>query len=161
MSFLSPQAFNNLVPRKQKDSRSIVFIDSSLADCESMAQQVILKARAIIIGSEDDGIIAISQILQLSKCFEIHIFSSGYPGCIYLGNSELSLNTLINYRFQLQKWFHSNNQNILKNLPSLHICSPNFDRGDAGNEFLTKLNHLTQAKIYTLVNPADSIVLHN
>ena len=161
MSFLSSQAFNNLVPRKPRDSRTIAFIDSSIVDCENMAQKVIHRARAIIIGSEDNGIIAISQILQTSSCSEIHIFSSGYPGCIYLGNSELSLSTLANYRKQLQKWFNAENRFVSNKLPTLNISSSNLDQGDAGEEFLTKLSHMTKAKIHTLSHISDSAILNN
>ena len=138
MSFLHPQALNNLVPLNKKDSRTIVFIDSSIANCEDIAQKVVSTARVIIIGSEDDGVEEISKILNASNCLEIHIFSSGFPGCIYLGKSELSLNTFRTYYLQIKRWF--NNNNLLKLANSVcHIYIYSFDLniGDSGEEFIT------------------------
>ena len=150
MSSLSHQAYNNLVRLRKKDSRIIVFIDSSIADCESIAQKVIPQARAIIIGSEDDGVIEISKILNDSGCLEIHIFSSGFPGCVYLGNSELSLNTFKTYRSLLKNWFKfSNVLNLSDSLSRIHLYSLNLNIGDVGEEFVAKLNQATGAKICT------------
>lgn len=159
MSFRSPQAFNNLVPINNKDSRPIVFIDSNLVDCENMAQQVRTRARVIIIGSEADGVKEISQILRASNCLELHIFSAGFPGCIYLGKSELSLNTLITYRSLLKNWFKTNNLINLSNSPHLWIYSSNLDVGDVGEEFTTKLSQITQAQIHISTNLSKSKIL--
>ena len=127
-----------------------------------MVQDVIPQARAIIIGSEDDGIVEITRILNNSNCSEIHIFSSGFPGCIYLGNSELSINSLDIYRFSLQNWFKRPNTHNLEHFWSrIHIYSRNLNIGDVGEEFIIKLNKITGAKIYTSSNFFNSTVLNN
>ena len=162
MSFSHPQAFNNLVPLNKKDSRTIVFIDSSISNCEDIAQKVIFTARAIIIGSEDDGVEEISKILNASNCSEIHIFSSGFPGCIYLGKSELSLNTFATYYLLIKKWFNHNK--LLKSgnyIRHIYIHSLNLNIGDSGEEFIIKLGQITGAKVDILPNFASSKVLNN
>ena len=159
MSFSSPESFNNLVPVNNQDSRIIVFVDSAIVGCEHIIQRVIPKARVIVIGSKDDGVNEISKILHGSNCLEVHIFSSGFPGCIYLGKSELSLNTLTTYSLELGAWFKTNNFANLVNSPELWIYSLNLDVGDVGEEFLTKLNRITKAKINVLTSLLASNIL--
>jgi hypothetical protein len=159
MSSLFSQAFNNLVPINNKNSRPIVFIDSSLVDCEKIAQQVIPRARVIIIGSQASGVKEISKILQESNCLEVHIFSAGFPGCIYLGKSELSLDTLIAYKSQLKNWFKTNNLINLIGSPHLWIYSSNLNVGDVGEEFMTKLSQITQVEIHISNNLEESKIL--
>lgn len=163
MSSLSNQSLNNLVPLNQKDSRTIAFIDSSITDCEYIAQKVIPRARSIIIGSEDDGVQAISTILNDSNCLEIHVFTSGFPGCIYLGNSELNLRSFKTYYLSLKNWFNNNNLliNLVKNLPCIYIYSSNLNIGDAGEEFITKLSQFTGAKVFILPNTYNSNILNH
>ena len=162
MSSLYPQAFNNLVPLNKKDSRIIVFIASSVANCEDIAQKVISSARVIIIGSEDDGVKEISKILNASNCTEIHIFSSGFPGCIYLGKSELSLNTFRTYYLLLKSWF--NRKKLSKSnsfLHQLYLYSLNLNVGDSGEEFTKKLSIFTKAEVCISSNIANSVVLND
>ncbi len=163
MSSSSPQAFNNLIPLKRKDSRIIVFIDSSIANCETIAQRVIPQARAIIIGSEDNGVKEISKILRASSCPEIHILSSGFPGCICLGNSELSINTLITYSLELETWFNTINliERNLVNSRHLYFYSSNLGIGDAGEEFALKLSPIIKAKIFISSDLASNDILNH
>ena len=47
----------------------------------------------------------IDQILQQYPGQKtVHIISHGAPGCLYLGNTQLSLDTLQQYTPQLQQW---------------------------------------------------------
>ncbi|MGD1920112.1 MAG: DUF4347 domain-containing protein [Pleurocapsa sp.] len=161
MSSLSHQALNNLVPLRQKDSRSIAFIDSSIADCEYITQKVIPKARAIIIGSEDDGVKAISKVFKARNCLEIHVFASGFPGCIYLGNSELSISTFSTYYFSLRNWFNRRGLINRNCLPYIYIYSYSLNIGDVGEEFVRKLKKITGAKVCTSSNILKSTILNH
>ncbi|MCC0177288.1 DUF4347 domain-containing protein [Waterburya agarophytonicola K14] len=156
MSFLPSQSFNNLVTVNTKDSRTIVFIDSSIANGDGIAQKVAVEARVIMIGSEDDGVKEISKILADSNCLEIHIFSSGFPGCIYLGNSKLSCHTLANYSLEIGKWFITHNSLHSVKLPRLFIYGWDLAIGDAGEELIDKLSLITGAKISTSNNIVES-----
>ena len=162
MSFLYRKYSNRPLILNKKDTRSIVFIDSSIYNCDALAQQVVVSARVVVIGSRDDGVQEIGKILQNSHCSEIHIFSTGAPGCIYLGNSELSLNTLITYSSNINKWFYncnSVNSKIIK-IPLLYIHGCNLELGDAGEEFVSKLSQIAKAKIKTSVDifQSDTII---
>lgn len=161
MSFISNKSFNNLVPISTKDSRTIVFIDSNFANWESIAQKIIFQARVIIVGSEDDGVKEISKILHDSNCLEVHIISSGFPGCIYLGNSELSLDTLATYSLEMKKWFVTNKSLNRVKLPSINLYGLNLNMGDAGEEFITKLTKITGARIHTYSNIYKSQILNS
>lgn len=149
MSFLSRKFYQNSIEHRNRDSRNIVFIDSQLPNSEIIAQQVVVIARAFIIGSEDDGVRVISQILQNSNCSEIHIFAKGTPGCIYLGNSELSINTLNRYSLELSNWFDRHNlaSSEPEKIPYLYLYGCDLAAGDVGEEFISKLSQVTQAKV--------------
>lgn len=79
---------------------------------------------------------------QHSQLQTLHIVSHGSPGCVYLGNSELSLNTLKQYTPQLKNW--------LKNRPlkpTILLYGCQIAAGDAGEELVNKLHQITGAPI--------------
>ena len=161
MSFLYSQSYQNSLSFDRKDNRSIAFIDSSLINCDVLAQRVVASARAIIIGSEDDGVREISKILYYSNCSEIHIFSTGNPGCIHLGKSELSLSTLSKYSLELSSWFDKYNADSEEaELAYISLYGCNLAAGDVGEELITKLSQITQAKISASVNIFESSILY-
>ena len=117
---------------------TIVFIDSSVSDYQTLQAGIIEGVKTVIISPEQDGIEQVSQILQQHPHITtIHILSHGAPGCLYLGNSQLNLTNIHNYTQQLQQW---QPQNIL-----LYGC--NVAAGDAGEEFIHKLHQITTATI--------------
>jgi len=117
---------------------TIVFIDASLSDYQTLQAGIIEGVKSVIISPNQDGIEQISQILQQNPHITtIHILSHGAPGCLYLGNSQLNLTNIHNYTQQLQHW---QRQNIL-----LYGC--NVAAGDAGEEFIHKLHQITNATI--------------
>jgi Domain of unknown function (DUF4347) len=127
------------------DSRAIVFIDSRINRWEDLVQQAVPEVRVIVLGLMDDGISAITQILNTSFCREVYLVCSGSPGCLYLGGSELSWNTLIQHESKLQSWFwHLDFQAASS---QLYLSGSNVAMGDVGAEFLTKLNLMTGAAI--------------
>ncbi|MGF1587747.1 MAG: DUF4347 domain-containing protein [Pleurocapsa sp.] len=145
MSSLSRRFFNHQKLPNNPDS-TIVFIDSQLSNCDTLIQKVILEARVIVIGLKDDGIKEITRILNSTCCQEVNLISHGSPGCIYLGNSELSLNTLIQYELELKSWFKINSSGDDNfSLPKLFLSGCDVAAGDAGEEFMTKLNSITGA----------------
>ncbi|WP_137907984.1 DUF4347 domain-containing protein, partial [Dolichospermum planctonicum] len=122
----------------RQTATTIVFIDASLSDYQTLQAGIIEGVKTVIISPEQDGIEQISQILQQHPHITtIHILSHGAPGCLYLGNSQLNLTNIHNYTQQLQQW---QPQNIL-----LYGC--NVAAGDAGAEFIHKLHQITNATI--------------
>ncbi|MGB7890796.1 MAG: DUF4347 domain-containing protein [Microcoleus sp.] len=113
---------------------TIVFIDAGVENADLLIEGVIPTTEVFVLDGTADGIEQISQVLQQRQNTDaVHIISHGSPGCLYLGNSQLSLNNLIHYAPQLQKWDVAN---VL-----LYGC--NVAAGDAGEEFITNLHALT------------------
>jgi uncharacterized delta-60 repeat protein len=76
----------------------------------------------------------------------LHIISHGAPGCLFLGNTQLNLETLERYTTQLKSWFKVPlTKGDLGGSLLLYGC--NVAARDAGEEFLNKLHNITQANI--------------
>ncbi len=119
-------------------TKQLLFIDSNVEDYKYLAAGVVPGTEVIILDSWQDGVNQITKTLQkYSNLASIHIVSHGSPGCLYLGNTQLNLDTLEYYAQDLQTWF----------APSLLLYGCNVAAGDAGAEFITKLHQLTKAKI--------------
>nr|RNJ70892.1 MAG: DUF4347 domain-containing protein [Leptolyngbya sp. IPPAS B-1204] len=121
---------------------TLVVIDPSITDYTTLAAAVVSEAVAVILDSNRDGVEQISEILQqypqqYPHTTSLHIVSHGAPGCVYLGNSQLSLATIHRYANQLRNWPVS----------SLLLYGCNAAAGDAGEEFLAKLHRTTGANI--------------
>ena len=140
------------------DTREIVFIDSRIASCENLIQQAAPEVRVIVLGLLADGIEAITETLNSSFCRRVYLVGSGLPGCIYLGKTELSQNTLIQHESRLQSWFSRVDSDLEP--PQLHLCGCNVLAGDVGAEFLTKLNRMTGAVISASKNVYSSRVFN-
>ncbi|MGK7893377.1 MAG: DUF4347 domain-containing protein [Xenococcus sp. (in: cyanobacteria)] len=116
----------------------LVFIDTGVDNYQQLFDGVVTGARPFILDTASDGIQQIDQILQQYPGQKtVHIISHGAPGCLYLGNTQLSLETLKQYKPQLGQW---DIDNLL--LYGCHVAS-----GDAGEEFVSKLQGLTGADI--------------
>ena len=121
------------------DNKIVIFIDSNVDDYQQLIQNIITPAQVFILDSSQDGVEQISQILQENPHFtKAHIVSHGAPGCLYLGNTNLSLDTLDDYTSQLQSW---------QAIDTLLLYGCNVAAGDAGAEFIERLHHITKAKI--------------
>ena len=161
MSFSSHRFSDNQKIPNNLDSRAIVFIDSRLSNCNTLIQKVILEARVIVIGLKDDGIKEVTRILNSTCCREVYLISHGSPGCLYLGNSELSLNTLIHYELELQSWFQISSPGNNFSCPKLFLSGCDVAAGDAGEEFMTKLNSITGATIAASVSIINNNIFNS
>jgi Domain of unknown function (DUF4347) len=132
----------------QKDDlhRHIVFIDSAVDDYPSLVKGVVSGVEVIVLTPTLNGVTQISEVLaDRLDIATVHIVSHGSPGCLYLGNTQLSLDTLKCYVTQLQTWFSG--QLPRGNAPSLLLYGCNVAAGDAGEEFVERLQQLTGAHI--------------
>ncbi|MBC1238437.1 DUF4347 domain-containing protein [Nostoc sp. 2RC] len=130
--------------------QGIIFIDSSVDRYEILLDLLVLKLEHVVLDSSQDGVEQITQILlQHPQVESVHIVSHGSPGCLYLGNTELSLSSLERYTQQLQSWLCS----------SLILYGCNVAAGDAGEEFLQKLHQLTGANIAASNTPTGNAAL--
>ncbi len=128
----------------------ILFLDSSVNNYEILLKNVVSEIEVIVLDSNQDGVEQITQILlQRPRVESVHIVSHGSPGCLYLGNTQLSLSSLERYTQELQTWLS----------PSLILYGCNVAVGDAGEEFLQKLHRLTGANIAASTTPTGNAAL--
>ncbi|MGB5635923.1 MAG: DUF4347 domain-containing protein [Waterburya sp.] len=157
MSFLFRQFSNGKKITDHPDNRPIVFINANFSNCDSLIQQVIPEIRVIVISPQANGIREISCILNSSCCREMYIICQGSPGCLHIGNTELSLNTLIQYSLRLQSWFNDASDASIDS-PRLYLYGCNVAAGDVGEEFITKLSSISGATIAASARvPQDNI----
>ena len=128
---------------------TLVFIDAGVDNYQQLFDGVVATAQPFVLDTATDGIQQIDEILQQYPGQKtVHIISHGAPGCLYLGNTQLSLDTLKQYAPQLQQW---NIDNLL--LYGCHVAA-----GDAGEEFISKLRGLTGAEIAASVTMTGNAV---
>ena len=121
---------------------TLVFIDAGLEDYSTLRAGVFVGIEVFVLDRTQDGIEQITQVLaQRSSLSAVHILAHGAPGALYLGNAELSLSTLNRYSWALQSWFGNSS-------PQLALYGCQLAQGDAGAEFIQKLQDLTGAVIY-------------
>ncbi|MBD2776229.1 DUF4347 domain-containing protein [Iningainema tapete] len=136
----------------------ILFIDPSVSHYEILLKIVVPGIQVVVLKPEQDGVAQITQVLrQYNRVEKVHIVSHGSSGTLYLGNSELSLNTLELYTNQLQNWFPPTPK--LTNSPTLLLYGCKVAAGDAGEEFITKLHQLTGANVAASANLTGNGVL--
>ncbi|MEO0826542.1 MAG: DUF4347 domain-containing protein, partial [Cyanobacteria bacterium J06642_9] len=132
---------------------TLVFVDAGIEDYQTLVKGTAAGAKTFILDPAKDGIDTITQIVAQYRDIEsIHIIAHGVPGCLFLGNSELSLDTLKTYQAQIQTWFAQTT--IFE--PSLLLYGCNAAYGDAGEEFITKLHNLTHANIAAASHPVGN-----
>ena len=122
-----------------KNSNTVVFIDTSVIDYQSLQAGVLPGVVPVILSPAEDAIAQITAYLQQKpQITTIHIVSHGAPGCLYLGAGQFSLENICDYGDLLKLW--PDNARIL-----LYGCQ--VAAGDAGEEFIEKLHQLTGAAV--------------
>ena len=143
-----------VIKKESQVADSIIFIDSTVNDYGSLIKGVNPSAHVVILVPNRDGVAQITTALQKYTYIEaVHIVSHGSPGCLKLGNTKLSLHTLEKYAQELEIW----SKTISSSSLLLYGC--NVAAGDAGEEFLQKLQQLTQANIAASAKPTGSKAL--
>jgi hypothetical protein len=126
--------------RLQSNSMSIVVIDPSVEAVQMLAAGVPKKAEILILDRHRDGVEQIAEALERRKGIaSLHLVSHGSPGCLYLGNTQLSLETLEGYAQTLKTWVDSS--------ASIFLYGCQVAAGKEGSNFLQRLHQLTGANI--------------
>lgn len=123
-------------------SPTLVFIDSNVANYQTLQQQVNPDAEVVILDSSKDGIEQITEALKgRENIASVQILSHGGEGVIQIGTTLLNGDNLQAYREKLQQWRSSltDKADIL-----LYGCSVGFGRGE---EFIKGLSELTGADV--------------
>ncbi|WP_299404755.1 ELWxxDGT repeat protein [Acaryochloris sp. IP29b_bin.148] len=121
---------------------TILFIDPTIDDVDTLINGVQPNVRVITLDPHENGIQQITQTLQHHQEVEaIHIVAHGQPGCLSLGNVELTLDNINSYTSALKSWMQ------LSKSPPLLLYSCNLAAGDIGNEFQKRLHRITNLPI--------------
>ncbi|AFZ20607.1 DUF4347 domain-containing protein [Allocoleopsis franciscana] len=140
----------DLTPKTSNQVATVVFVDAGVGNYQQLVNGVISKAEVLVLDAAADGIEQISQVLQQRQDVGVvHLVSHGAPGCLYLGNTQLSLDTFNRYATQLQQW----------NVTNLLLYGCYVAAGDAGEEFVEKLHQLTGANIAASRTPTGNSAL--
>jgi len=143
-------------------TKEIVFIDSQVEDYQSLFEGVLSGIKKIMIDRERDGIEQITEVLNQKDSFTtIHIIANDDADCLDLGNSQLSLNTLSQYRGALRSWFPPNWNYPESANYNLFLYGCNVGTGDVGQEFILQLCILTNADVATFSTPIGNIARSN
>ncbi|MBW4614810.1 MAG: DUF4347 domain-containing protein [Desmonostoc vinosum HA7617-LM4] len=138
---------NTHIPQRsirQQSTVRLVFIDSAVEDYQSLAAGVLPDTEVVILDAKRDGIAQISEVLLgwPQKVNSLHIVSHGAPGKVYLGNTQLSQQTLNLYAGQLMDW-----ANVLTNDACVLLYGCEVARTNAGKAFVQQLSELTGANV--------------
>jgi hypothetical protein len=131
---------------------TLVVIDAQVDDYEVLLNGVVDGASTLLLDPRRDGVEQITEALAASATpiSSLHIVSHGSPGTLYLGSTQLSLDTLAHYAPQLSRWFAASPRPRVpasSSTPSLLLYGCNVAAGDAGEEFVAKVHNLTRANV--------------
>ncbi|PXX14766.1 Ca2+-binding RTX toxin-like protein [Nitrosomonas ureae] len=130
----------------------IVFIDSNIAEYQTLIPQIARNSEIFILNVKRDGVLQILEALKNTTDLQaIDIISHGKPGALMLGNGELSASNLEDYAHHLtQIGSHlSPNGDIL-----LYGCE--VAQGKVGQRFIEDLARLTGANVAASRNMTGS-----
>ncbi|MGB3309797.1 MAG: DUF4347 domain-containing protein [Nodosilinea sp.] len=134
--------------------QSVVFIDANVSDVQHLLNGVLPGVAVKVLAPDVGGIAQITDYLRAYPADTVHIVSHGAPGVLFLGNTQLNLTNLETHAQALQSWFSPQISN-----PTLLLYGCNVAAGDAGEEFIAKLHHLTGAVIAASNTPIGSAAL--
>lgn len=122
---------------------SVVFIDGSLTDLQTILSGLDPSATAIVLDPTKDGIQQMADALAgLSGLDAIHIISHGSSGQINLGTTRLSQDTLAHYQNQLAAI-----GNALSTTGDLMLYGCNVAQDETGLNFINSLAQYTGADV--------------
>ena len=130
-------------------TKFILFIDPTVEDYQILVNGTNPDIKVVVLDTYRDGIQQITETLVRHQGVKaVHIISHGTSGCLYLGNSQLNLETIANYTKQLQQWGEvlDNNADIL-----IYGCNVGLDL-----VFVQKLRELTGANIAASATPTGN-----
>ena len=124
--------------------REVVFVDSTIADYQTLLAGINPEAEIIVLDGRRDGIAQITEALENRTGVDaIHLVAEGNEAELHLGTSFLTQNSLSTvYAQQFQQIGQSLSQNA-----DLLIYGCNFGQGEAGQLAMQTLAQLTGADV--------------
>ncbi|HIK14652.1 MAG TPA: DUF4347 domain-containing protein [Leptolyngbyaceae cyanobacterium M33_DOE_097] len=142
-------------------SYTLVVIDTAVEDYPFLVDGVVQGATVLVLDRDRDGIEQTSQAILDLGCnvTSLHLVAHGSPGCLHLGNTELSLQTIESYSLHLTSWFLPSwfyaSQNSV--IPTLYLYSCCAVSGEAGAELMHRLHDLTGARVAASTVPLGAV----
>ncbi|MEH2043013.1 putative Ig domain-containing protein [Nostoc sp.] len=128
---------------EQIPATHLVFIDPQVENYQSLVAGVLPNTSVVVLDPDQNGIEQISQVLATHQEINtLHIVSHGAPGQVYLGNSQLSYETLNHYAWQLMDW-----ANVLSADAQLLLYGCEVGQTEQGKAFVQRLSELTGAVV--------------
>ncbi|MFN6453313.1 MAG: putative Ig domain-containing protein [Nostoc sp. EfeVER01] len=128
---------------EQIPATHLVFIDSQVENYHSLVAGVLPNTSVVVLDPDQNGIEQISQVVATHREINsLHIVSHGAPGQVYLGNSQLSYETLNHYAWQLMDW-----ANVLSANAQLLLYGCEVGQTEQGKAFVQRLSELTGAVV--------------
>ena len=124
-------------------TQNIVFIDSSVANYQSLIDDLTEPAEVFILDGGSDGLAQMAARLQgRSGIDAIHVISHGSQEALYLGSTVLDSGNLASYGVQLASIGGS-----LTDTGDILLYGCNMAKGDIGLQFITSLAQYTGADV--------------
>lgn len=142
----------------------LIFIDTTVDNYEDLARGIVPGTQVILLNPKQDGVEQITQILSdralqsnAPQIQTLHLVSHGSPGCLYLGNTQLNLETLDRYRDHLQQWGNALSQDGEILIYGCNVAaSTNFVRTTPLTPFIQHLHYLTGVHIAASATPVGN-----
>ncbi|MDZ8137483.1 MAG: DUF4347 domain-containing protein [Nostoc sp. DedQUE04] len=140
---------------EQIPATHLVFIDPQVENYQCLVAGVLPNTSVVVLDPDQNGIEQISQVLGTHREINsLHIVSHGAPGQVYLGNSQLSYQTLNHYARQLMDW-----ANVLSADAQLLLYGCEVGQTEQGKAFVQRLSELTGAVVAASDNLTGSTAL--
>ena len=125
---------------------TLVFIDLSVEDAQSLISGVVPGAEVILLDSRQNGIEQITAALaHRPDINRIHLVSHGGPGSLQLGATQLTLENLDATGDALGQWFSTTNSS--QNPPEILLYGCCVAEGSLGRAFVQRFSQLTGAMV--------------
>lgn len=129
-------------------AKSILFIDSNVADYQSLMNGVRPGIEIVLLDADQDGIMQITAILnQRCNIGSVHILSHGHPAAIVAGNATLNPVTIGTYLPALQSW-----RTALTKAAEIFLYGCQVAKGVAGEQFVRQLSATVQASMAAAID---------
>ncbi|WP_421656961.1 DUF4347 domain-containing protein [Leptothermofonsia sp. ETS-13] len=136
-------------------SSSLVFIDSTVEDYQSLVSGASAGTEVHVLNSAQDAIAQITQVLAgRTGISSLHIVSHGEAGVLNFGSTQLGLGTLATYSTALQSWATALTPTADILLYGCYVAA-----GTQGQTFVQQLEKLTGADIAASIDLTGSAVL--
>ena len=138
----------DLQPVKKDDASSLVFIDSTVEDIETLTENISGATEVIVLDSDRDELLQIGEHLSNYEDLDaVHIVSHGESGQLSFGNATLNSDTLLEYKEVLKDW-----NLALDGDADLLLYGCDIASDDSGDSFVRELSQLTDADISASVD---------